>query len=98
MSQPSKHSSLSAAATPSLAAPNWVMLGLRNWGSGERGWGEVGGTGEGGGGGTRRGKLELLTSKFVQRLLGVKCLESSSRVQMSALSDSLCDFCLGRVN
>lgn len=35
MSQPSKHSSL--APLRSLAGPNWVTLGLRNWGSGERG-------------------------------------------------------------
>lgn len=37
MFQPSKHSSLSTAPSRSLAGPNWVMLGLRNWGSGERG-------------------------------------------------------------
>lgn len=37
MSQPSKHSSPSPAPSCSSAGPNWVMLGLRNWGSGERG-------------------------------------------------------------
>lgn len=28
---------LSHSLALELAAPNWVMLGLRNWGSGERG-------------------------------------------------------------
>lgn len=59
MSQPSKHSSLSPAPSRSLAGPNWVMLGLRNWGSGERGRRDGGNT-EG-----IEETPELLSPKFV---------------------------------
>lgn len=48
---------LSHSLTLNLATPNWVMLGLRNWGSGERGWRDEG---------EHRGDLERNLSSFFE--------------------------------